>query len=277
MTFSDTDNDSGWQLGADDNDQSWFVVKGFTTASGALNTTFQGARNSASLCIYSEQTEYSWNKGSGVSTGSGSTLTVGGAIETDNRLISTVATGTSPLAVTSTTVCTNLNADLLDGYQALGLPYFGSTVNVWLNDAGGQPRFYFGNNSHTYFRTGDNFYWRSDNDTSMGSVDGNGGTWTFYSGGDQNQTNYRVEVRGQNGLNINTSSVGLSSGQRSVVLRAEGDKQWIDTYGVFKRNRQTIGENITVSSSDNCMTAGPITINNGNTITIANGGSWSII
>ena len=56
------------------------------------------------------------NKGSGVSTGSGSTLTVGGAIETDNRLISTVATGTSPLAVTSTTVCTNLNADLLDGY-----------------------------------------------------------------------------------------------------------------------------------------------------------------
>ena len=277
MTFSDTDNDSGWQLGADDNDQSWFVVKGFTTASGALNTTFQGARNSASLCIYSATNRVFMNKGSGVSTGSGSTLTVGGAIETDNRLISTVATGTSPLAVTSTTVCTNLNADLLDGYQALGLPYFGSTVNVWLNDAGGQPRFYFGNNSHTYFRTGDNFYWRSDNDTSMGSVDGNGGTWTFYSGGDQNQTNYRVEVRGQNGLNINTSSVGLSSGQRSVVLRAEGDKQWIDTYGVFKRNRQTIGENITVSSSDNCMTAGPITINNGNTITIANGGSWSII
>ena len=111
----------------------------------------------------------------------------------------------------------------------------------------------------------------------MGSCDGNGGTWTFYSGGDQTQTSYRVEVRGQNGLNINTSSVGLSSGQRSVVLRAEGDKQWIDTYGVFKRNRQTIGENITVSSSDNCMTAGPITINNGNTITIANGGSWSII
>ena len=79
----------------------------------ALNTTFQGARNSASLCIYSATNRVFMNKGSGVSTGSGSTLTVGGAIETDNRLISTVATGTSPLAVTSTTVCTNLNADLL--------------------------------------------------------------------------------------------------------------------------------------------------------------------
>ena len=74
MTFSDTDNDSGWQLGADDNDQSWFVVKGFTTASGALNTTFQGARNSASLCIYSATNRVFMNKGSGVSTGSGSTL-----------------------------------------------------------------------------------------------------------------------------------------------------------------------------------------------------------
>ncbi|MDD5397309.1 MAG: hypothetical protein PHW24_04650, partial [Candidatus Moranbacteria bacterium] len=34
------------------------------------------------------------------------------------RLISTIATGTSPLAVTSTTVNTNLNADLLDGQHA---------------------------------------------------------------------------------------------------------------------------------------------------------------
>ena len=41
---------------------------------------------------------------------------------TGTRLISTVATGTSPLAVTSTTVVTNLNADLLDGVQ--GTNYF---------------------------------------------------------------------------------------------------------------------------------------------------------
>jgi hypothetical protein len=37
---------------------------------------------------------------------------------TGTRLISTVATGTAPLTVTSTTKVTNLNADLLDGYDA---------------------------------------------------------------------------------------------------------------------------------------------------------------
>ena len=116
-------------------------------------------------------------------------------------------------------------------------------------------------------------FFRTDNDTSMGLYDGNGGTWTFYSGSDQTQTTYRVEVRGQNGLNINTSSVGLSGGQRAVVLRADGDKQWIDRYGIFKRNRNSIAENITVNNGDNCMTAGPITINNNQTVTINNGGT----
>ena len=70
---------------------------------------------------------------------------------------------------------------------------------------------------------------------------------------------------------------GLSGGQRSVVLRADGDNHWFDTYVVFKRNRNSVGENITVNNGDNCMSAGPISINNGNTVTIADGGSWSIV
>ncbi|HNW88805.1 MAG TPA: hypothetical protein PKN48_04030 [Bacteroidales bacterium] len=42
----------------------------------------------------------------------------GGAIRTNNQLISTIPTGTSPLAVNSTTLNTNLNADMLDGLHA---------------------------------------------------------------------------------------------------------------------------------------------------------------
>lgn len=38
-----------------------------------------------------------------------------GNIKTDSQFISTLADGTKPIDVTSTTVCTNLNADLLDG------------------------------------------------------------------------------------------------------------------------------------------------------------------
>ena len=111
----------------------------------------------------------------------------------------------------------------------------------------------------------------------MGSCDGNGGTWTFYSGGDQTQSSYRVEVRGQNGLNINTSSQGLSGGQRNVVLRADGDKQYIDRYGVVKRNRNTLADSLTINNGDSCGSFGPITINNGVTVQIASGGAWVIL
>ena len=134
----------------------------------------------------------------------------------------------------------------------------------------------YGSTSSTYLRTGDNFYFRSNNNTSMGSVDGDGGYWTFYSGSDQTQTTYRVEVRGSSGLNLNASE-GLSSGQKTTVLRAGGDKLWIDTYGVFQKNRNTVTESITIVNGDNCSSNGPITINNGITVTINSGGNWTIV
>ena len=60
-------------------------------------------------------------------------------------------------------------------------------------------------------------------------------------------------------------------------VEANGDAQWIDTYGVFKANRNTIDENITIPQSTNCVTAGPVTINNNRTIVISDGASWSIV
>ena len=169
-----------------------------------------------------------------------------------------------------------MKADLRDGYSALNLPYFPASVNQWLNDAGGQPRFYFSNNSHTYFRTGNDFFFRNDSDQTYASWD-EGGRCHFHEPGSNSiQSTYRVQVTGDNGLNINASE-GLSSGQKSTVLRAGGDKQYIDSYVIFKRNIQTFSEIITVGARDNCMTAGPITINNGVTITVNDGGSWSVV
>ena len=69
-----------------------------------------------------------------------------------------------------------------------------------------------------------------------------------------------------------TGTIGVTG-----ILHANGDKQWLDTYGVFKANRNTIVENVTIPTNTNCMTAGPITINNGNTITIEDGASWSVV
>jgi len=58
----------------------------------------------------------SGNLGVGL-TNPGQKLDVSGSIRASSQLISTVATGTAPLTVSSTTVVSNLNADLLDGYN----------------------------------------------------------------------------------------------------------------------------------------------------------------
>ncbi len=59
------------------------------------------------------------------------------------------------------------------------------------------------------------------------------------------------------------------------IVTANGDKQWVDTYGVIKTNRDTISEDITIASGTNGFSSGPITIANGNTITV--NGEWAIV
>ena len=67
-----------------------------------------------------------WNSGDTVYTAGSSKLSIQpstgkvicASTMSATSLISTVATGTAPLTVTSTTKVTNLNADLLDGYHA---------------------------------------------------------------------------------------------------------------------------------------------------------------
>lgn len=54
---------------------------------------------------------------------------------TGTQLISTIATGTSPLKVTSTTVVTNLNSDMLDGYHAASFYQYGYVMFARTIDA----------------------------------------------------------------------------------------------------------------------------------------------
>ena len=56
-------------------------------------------------------------------------------ILTASQLVSTIASGTAPLVVTSTTVVSHLNADTVDGVHASSfVPYLGATGDV---DIGG--------------------------------------------------------------------------------------------------------------------------------------------
>ena len=230
ITFDDIANDVGWALGVDDANVSWFCIKGFATPGDVGYLASQGSTGTCALAIYQPTGRWFINKAGG--TGAGSRLNVGGAIETDGQLISTVATGTAPVTVTSTTECTNLNAARLQGYSALTLPYLQGSTNTNINSTDGTRRFYFANNSYTVLDGKSTLYFQinSGNYTNMHST----GYWNF-AGNSTTQTTYRAQFQGASGVNLNASE-SLSSGQKTTVLRATGDKQWIDSYGVFKRN-----------------------------------------
>lgn len=55
---------------------------------------------------------------------------------------------------------------------------------------------------------------------------------------------------------------------------------WIvlgNTGGAFFMNNKTIAGNITIPATQNAMSAGPITINNGITVTVADGATWTVV
>ena len=49
----------------------------------------------------------------------------------------------------------------------------------------------------------------------------------------------------------------------------------MDSYGVIKTNRNSIGENVTIPSGTNGLSTGPVQINTGSTVTV--NGEWVII
>jgi len=59
------------------------------------------------------------------------------------------------------------------------------------------------------------------------------------------------------------------------TITANGDSQWLDTYGVIKANRDTIAENVTIPDGTNGLSSGPVTIADGYEITVR--GDWAIV
>ena len=45
------------------------------------------------------------------------------------------------------------------------------------------------------------------------------------------------------------------------TLTDNGDKQWLDTYGVIKTHRETIGESVNIPAGTNGFSTGEVTIN----------------
>jgi hypothetical protein len=64
----------------------------------------------------------------------------------------------------------------------------------------------------------------------------------------------------------------------STFLRGDGTWASAGAIGdIFYENGQTVSSNYTITSSKNAMSAGPITIDTGVTVTIPVGSSWVIV
>jgi len=77
--------------------------------------------------------------------------------------------------------------------------------------------------------------------------------------------------------NVNIEGSTFTSGQNTSVLEANGEKQYIDTYGIVKRNSNQISEDLTVGSNDRCMSTGPIEVIGDVVVTVQTGGVWVVL
>jgi hypothetical protein len=131
----------------DGNRSGYHGYVGIGTATPGYKLDVNGSINASSAICIADNCVSSWpaaspwmtsgsniyyNTGNvGIGTASpGAKLDVaGGAIRTNNQLISTVAVGTAPLQVTSTTMVSNLNAEMVGGYKLADLDTrYGQTV-----------------------------------------------------------------------------------------------------------------------------------------------------
>ena len=97
-----------------------------------------------------------------------------------------------------------------------------------------------------------------------------------------------------NSRNVTNAGTGSFSGKVTSAATVDGDssttlatKGYVDakpagaTGGgsdqIFYQNEQTVTTNYTVPATTNAMSAGPITIDTGITVTITSGSTWTIV
>ena len=76
-------------------------------------------------------------------------------------------------------------------------------------------------------------------------------------------------------LRANIIDSSTTSTEFKDKITANGDNQWVDTYGVIKTNRDEITENVTIPVGTNGLSSGPITITLGFTVNVQ--GEWVIV
>lgn len=68
-----------------------------------------------------------------------------------------------------------------------------------------------------------------------------------------------------------------SKNASGTVIQLGGGATGAGQDDVFYENSQTVTTNYTISTNKNAMSAGPITINDGITVTVPDGSAWTVV
>ena len=105
---------------------------------------------------------------------------------------------------------------------------------------------------------------------------------------DNTVTNAKMADNAIDSAELVAGSVDLAhlsaTGTPTASLALKGDYSWgtaggpsLGTNAIIRTNGKTIAENITFAGTENGMTAGPVTINSGYTVTVTSGSTWTIV
>ena len=116
-------------------------------------------------------------------------------------------------------------------------------------------------------------------------------TLTFPTPSDNSVTGAKIamgsDARGDILYYNGTDYARLAKGSNGQVLKmGANDPAWgadagggpsLGTDHIIRTNAKTIAENITFDGTENGMSAGPVTINSGYTVTVTSGSTWTIV
>ena len=76
-------------------------------------------------------------------------------------------------------------------------------------------------------------------------------------------------------VNTIEPQVGVTSVTFTKSITANGEKQWLDRFGIIKANSTEINENVTIPSGTNGLTVGTVKVGAGYSVTVQ--GNWRVV
>jgi hypothetical protein len=115
----------------------------------------------------------------------------------------------------------------------------------------------------------------NQSDVRFGEATANGSNWVAFQGASSIAANvtWTLPERRCNGFR-SCAEIGWS---RQLKLGTAGGASGAGGDDVFYENGQTVTTDYTLTTNKNAMSAGPITINSGATVTIPSGASWVVV